>query len=117
MTVDGRIVFNLGPALAVVGNVREYGTGFPILTHADPQDGLLDVCVMPCRDRLQLVETLMHVSLGEHVNQEGVVYLRGKKVVVTSPSKVPVQIDGDPAGFTPLEIEVVPGALRFLVPV
>jgi diacylglycerol kinase family enzyme len=29
---------------------------------------------------------------------------------------VPVQCDGDPAGFTPAEISVLPGALTLFVP-
>src|SRR5260221_7922004 len=29
--VDGKIVFKRSPALALVGNIAEYGTGFPIL--------------------------------------------------------------------------------------
>ncbi len=117
VVVDGRTVFEPEPGFVVVGNVREYGTGFPILTRADATDGLLDVCAIPCRDRLQLMEILLHISLGDHADREGVVYLRGKNVTVKSAEKVPVQLDGDPGGFTPLDVEVVPAALRFLTPV
>jgi diacylglycerol kinase family enzyme len=35
---------------------------------------------------------------------------------VTSESKVPYQLDGDPGGFLPVEIEVVPNRLTLVVP-
>ncbi len=114
--VDGRTVLAGEPAVAFVGNVPEYGTGMPILTRAVPDDGLLDVCVIPCRDLRGLAEVLLVVATGEHLLREGVVYTRGRAVRVTSPAAVPVQADGDSAGFTPLDVAVLPGRVPFLVP-
>ena len=116
VTVDDRRVATDVPAVAFVGNVPEYGTGLPILTGAVPDDGLLDVCVIPCRDLRGLAEVLLAVATGEHPQREGVVYTRGKRVRVTSAVAVPVQADGDSAGFTPVEIDVLPGRVPFLVP-
>ncbi len=116
VVVDDQVVATDLPAVAFVGNVPEYGTGMPILTHAVPDDGLLDVCVLPCRDLRDLAEVLLAVAQGEHPQREGVVYTRGRRVRVTSPEAVPVQADGDSAGFTPVEIDVLPGRVPFLVP-
>ncbi len=113
--VDGRTVLADGPALVFVGNVREYGTGLPILTRAVPDDGLLDVCAMPCRDHLALVELAIAMVTGDHVRRPGVVYARGRTARVSG-ADVPVQVDGDPAGFTPLDLDVLPGRVPFLVP-
>ena len=115
--VDGQTILKKTPAIAMVGNVKEYGIGLPILTEAVADDGLLDICVMPCRDRLELIEILMHVAAGEHALRESAIYLRGKTAHITSVEPVAVQIDGDSAAFTPLEIEVLPGRVPFLVPV
>ena len=114
--VDGQAVLSDTPAIAFIGNVSEYGTGLPILTGAVPDDGLLDLCAIPCRDLRELAEVLLLVATGEHPLREGVVYTRGRHVRVTSPVEVPVQADGDSAGFTPVEVHVLPGRVPFLVP-
>ncbi|HSV14571.1 MAG TPA: diacylglycerol kinase family protein [Tepidisphaeraceae bacterium] len=116
VNVDGQTVARDTPAIAVIGNVKEYGTGFPILTEARPDDGLLDICVMPCRDRRALAEILMLVATGEHPLREDVVYLKGKSVRVESTTPVAVQIDGDSAGYTPLQIDLLAQRVPFLVP-
>jgi diacylglycerol kinase family enzyme len=117
VTVDGVRIADEISAVAFVGNVKEYGTGFPILTRARPDDGLLDVCVIPCRDRRELAEILLLVPTGEHPSRENVIYTLGRSVQIESTEAVPVQLDGDSAGFTPLNVEVLPGRVRFLRPV
>jgi diacylglycerol kinase (ATP) len=97
--VDGKPVFNQKPGMAFVGNVSEYGTGFPLLPDAKPDDGLLDVCVIPARSRLHVVEQFLRAAAGEHLLAEGVVHTRGKKIEITAPQPVPMQIDGDPAAI------------------
>ena len=113
--VDGRAVFANKPGMVFVGNIREYGAGFPMLPGAIGDDGLLDVCVLPCRDRKELLDHLMRAAAGEHTHGEDVIYTRGTHILIESPQEVPVQIDGDTAGHTPLEIKLLPTRLPFLV--
>lgn len=113
--VDGKLVFDSLPGMAFVGNAAEYGLGFPILTHAVSTDGLLDVCVLPCRSRQEVIMHLMAVATGDHIHQEGVVYLKCKSVRIESAQQVPVQIDGEASGHTPLKIDLLPERLRFIV--
>jgi diacylglycerol kinase family enzyme len=42
--------------------------------------------------------------------------LSGRRVRIESDVPVPIQLDGDAAGFTPAEISVVPGALQVIAP-
>jgi diacylglycerol kinase family enzyme len=114
--VDGQRVFGGRPGIAMVGNIKEYGTGFEVLPYARPDDGLLDVCAMPCASPQELVDLFLHAAVGEHTRLEGVVYVKGKQVRVTSREAVPVQVDGDAAGFTPLEVELLARRVPFMVP-
>lgn len=114
--LDGQPVFPEAPGLAFVGNLAEYGTGFPILPHARPDDGMLDLCVLPCSSRAQLLELFLKAAAGEHTHAEGVVYRKGRHVHIESSVPVPLQIDGDPAGHTPVEIDLLPVRLPFIVP-
>lgn len=113
--VDGREVFGPAAGFAFVGNIAEYGTGFPILPHARSDDGLLDVCVMPCRSPADLVQLFLRAAAGEHLAMEGVVYLKGRQVRVESPDPVAVQLDGDSAGHTPVDIDLLPARVPFIV--
>ena len=116
VTVNDKKIWKNQPALAFVGNVKEYGTGFPILPHAVPTDGLLDVCVLPCSNRAQAIRHLLNAAAGEHLTGEGTIYTRGKSVKIESAEPIPVQIDGEAAGHTPLAIDLLPVRLPFIVP-
>ena len=119
VTVDEREVFAAAPAVAFVGNVAEYGTGFPILPKARPDDGLLDVCVIPCRSPLDLAHYFLRAAAGEHLQEENVVYVRRPARAdrdAGSDDPVPVQVDGDAAGHTPVAIDLLPVRLPFIVP-
>jgi len=116
VTVDGKKVFKRAPAVALVGNIAEYGTGFPILPQARPDDQLLDVCVMPASSWRHLVQLFLSAAAGEHVTQEGVVYVKGRDIRIDSSKPVPVQVDGEPAGQTPVDIDLLPCRIPFIVP-
>jgi diacylglycerol kinase family enzyme len=116
VTVDGHVIVRDQPSLAFVGNVKEYGTGFPLLPRADPSDGLLDVCVMPCGNWKAIVQMFLRAAAGEHLQCEGVKYLKGKSIHIASPHPVEVQVDGEAFGHTPVEIGLLGRKLGFIVP-
>ena len=116
VSLDGQEIFPEQSGMAFVGNLSEYGTGFPVLPYARADDGLLDVCVLPCKSHVDLVRLFLLAAAGEHVQAEGAVYQRGKHVDIESPGQVLVQVDGDPAGFTPVHVDLLPTQLPFIVP-
>jgi diacylglycerol kinase family enzyme len=118
VTVDGKQVFGPEPGIVFVGNLPEYGTGFPVLPLARADDGVLDVCALPARSVPDLMVLFLQAAVGEHLRKEGVVYVKGKRVNITAPGgePVPVQVDGDPAGHTPVDIDLLPIRLPFIVP-
>ena len=113
--LDGKQIFANAPALTFVGNVSEYGTGFPILPDAQSDDGLLDVCVLPCKIP-RSSSSWRFARSPTNTNRCPVSSLRGKRVTVHTDDPVPVQLDGDPGGHTPLTIELLPHRLPFIVP-
>ena len=79
-----------------------------------PLDGPVDRVLIQKGDR----ELFLQATVGEHVRAEGVAYVKGRHVKVTAPGgqAVPMQVDGDPAGHTPAEIDLLPIRLPFIVP-
>jgi len=120
IAVDDQVIFPLGPAMALVANISEYGTGFPLAPYARPDDGLLDICVIPVRSPVDAVQKFFQAAAGEHLRVEGVVYTRGTRIEIRSSSEeaaAPLQIDGDSAGHTPARINLLSMRVPFVVPI
>ena len=115
VTVDEQHVFGPAAGMVFIGNVKEYGTGFPVLPDARSDDGVLDVCILPCKSHEDLLRLALHTVAGDHPSLEGAKYLKCKRVSVRAETPVPVQLDGDSAGMTPLDIELLPIKVPFLV--
>ncbi|HLL89090.1 MAG TPA: diacylglycerol kinase family protein, partial [Tepidisphaeraceae bacterium] len=117
VTVDGRHVFGPAPGHAIIANVPEYGVGFPFLPKARPDDELLDVCVLPCRSRAALIKIVLRAAVGEHLQDEGAVFASGRSIRIDPvDADVPVQLDGDAFGTAPLQIDLLPHHVPFIVP-
>ena len=100
----------------VVGNTRSYG-GLANITHrARVDDGLLDVGVMHRGGAFHLLVDGVRVLFKRHDRSPNIDYLRACVIEVDTPG-LPVQIDGEPAGRTPMRFQVAPAALTVIVPV
>jgi diacylglycerol kinase (ATP) len=114
LQADGE-TFETNAALVTVGNTRLWAGAVQITIRASAVDGLLDVCVFPGRSLLTKLRHLFLVFIGRHESDPEVTYVRVKDLRVAARPPVPIQVDGEPLGMTPAQIEVVPGSLRVLV--
>lgn len=110
--IDGRTVWREQPATVLVANVREYGTGFPLAPHAKSNDGLLDVTILPTRNRLDLLK-FSAAGILRRLHRAGAKFHRGKHVHVTGDA--PVQVDGDAFGHLPVTVELPGRTQPFIV--
>jgi len=109
--------------MIVAGNTRHYAGDFQLTPHATVDDGLLDVVVFPGEQLWQQVPATLAILLRQPLERHGARYYRARRlhIAVDSPTldktPLPLQIDGDAAGAgAAIEIAVVPGALRAVVP-
>lgn len=101
-----------------VFNIARYALNIRMAPEALPHDGLFDVCVLNRGGFWSMLGyswSVLWRRLGKHPHAR--VY-RARKVSIRPPEgiEIPVQVDGDPAGLLPIDIEVLPGALQLLVP-
>lgn len=114
--VDGEKIFD-GRGLVFVGNISRYALGLNILEHADYSDGLLDVCVYKCSHRTHLVKHSVMTIFQQHHHCGDVIYRQGKNITVNSTNlKLATEIDGDPGPAVPVQITIIPKAVRVMVP-
>lgn len=91
--------------------------GLPLTPNADGADGLLDVCSMSGRSLFGGLKYVMAAQCGAMHQRLGDCTLsRAKKFRITSDEPVPYQLDGDPGGVLPVDVEVLPNRLTLVVP-
>jgi predicted adenylyl cyclase CyaB len=113
---DGKEVFN-GRGIMLVGNISRYATGMRILKDASPCDGLLDVCIMPCTYKHDIIRFLLMTMVQMHSSIGELIYIKCKTMqVFPRGGSIITQIDGDPGPCMPLDIAIIPSAVRVLVP-
>lgn len=79
-------------------------------------DGQLGVWILSMQTIWDYFRYAIGVMAGSHVNRAAQFIRAEKTVSIRSNRPFPVQADGDIIGTTPVEVEVLPGALTVLVP-
>ncbi|MBP85843.1 MAG: protein BmrU [Planctomycetaceae bacterium] len=101
---------------AFVANLPRYAGGLQIAPGASGHDGLLDVCTFKEGSLWNGLRYLSGVLLGQHESWEDCVATRATRVRIDAAGEAPYQLDGDPGGMLPVDIEVLPERLTLLVP-
>lgn len=112
---DGRVVRG-HTLLVVVSNTRLYGGVLRITPDALLDDGYLDVCVFKGYGVQDILAHVLGVFSGRYLRDPKVKFLRARSVHIDAPRPWPVQVDGDWIGSTPMSFQVIPAALKVLIP-
>ena len=108
-----------------VCNGTTFGGGMRIAPMAAPHDGLLEVVAFETRTRWRLVGRFLTVYRGTHMQEPGVHHFSCTALTLEpldapagQPRRgvFPLDVDGEALGDVPLEVGVVPGALRMRAP-
>jgi diacylglycerol kinase (ATP) len=117
VSVDVDDVHRAGSMLdVIVANCEWLGGGMHMTPNARPDDGLFDVLLIGDVTKRDLVQTLPKIYRGTHLPHPKAEELRGRTVRVEAPTPLPIELDGEQPGTTPVTFEVVPRALRLRVP-
>ena len=101
---------------AFVFNVPTYAGGLGICSDASPNDGLLDIVTFQGSSFWHGLYHLSAVVLRQHQNLSEFDSFRAKKIRIESEAEVPYQVDGDPGGFLPVDVEVAARQLHLVIP-
>jgi diacylglycerol kinase (ATP) len=102
--------------LVLVSNIQQYAGWFKVARRARVDDGQLDVLVFKGMGFPYVVRHVLKVISNRYLQDPRVVHRQVSRIEVKTESAMSVQVDGDPIGTTPVTLEVVPRALRVLVP-
>lgn len=102
--------------LMAVGINQYYGGGMQILPQAEPADGYFDLVWADDLPLADLPSLMGRIYKGQHLDHPKVQSRRAKRIRVESPQNVAYHLDGDVAGQTPVEFELIPQALSVMLP-
>ena len=117
VTVDGRTVADGPMNLVAVANALYAGGGMMLSPDASIDDGKLDVITASGLSRANVVTELSRVHTGGHVNNPKVTITQGTIVRIETlllQDAMPLEADGNVRGVTPVQFQVLPGALKFV---
>lgn len=99
-----------------VGNAGSYGGGAKVAPAAQLDDGLLEICFVGKMSRIKIALCFPTVFFGRHLNIREVEYFQARKVRVETGRPLEIYADGEPICQTPVEISLLPRALKVIVP-
>ena len=100
----------------IVANGTFVAGGLPVAPEADPSDGLLDVILIPKHSTGEMVLLAAQIVLGNHLGSQSILFRRTNRLAVSSQPGMWFNADGELVGNEPAVFEVVPRALRFVIP-
>lgn len=116
LVIDGQVV-QRRVLMVVISNIQLYGGGlFKLAPAAHLDDGHLDVFVFRGHGTAATFHHFFSLLTQYHMQDPQMNHYRARRIEIYPDRPLAVQVDGDARGQTPLSVEVVPHALKVLVP-
>ena len=110
---DGR-EFAQDSCLFSFANTPSFGGGLRIAPHAQLDDGKLDCVLVKKMGRLRLISSAIALLHARHLELKEVGSLRVERLRIDSDPPTWVFADGEPVCQTPVDVRIIPRALRLV---
>jgi diacylglycerol kinase (ATP) len=109
----------LGAYMIAICNGRFFGSGMHVAPMAKLDDGRFEVIAMDAPNKVAFAAVSRRVYDGRHLHAQGVVHFPCDRITIDLENaevreSFLLDIDGEPLGGLPLEVELVPKALRVI---
>ncbi len=120
VSVDDHLIYDGKGLLCAAANSICYGGGFYCAPLAKINDGIIDVCFVKKVSRFSFIRMIGTYKAGKHLETpwvaKKIVYAKGKKVTIEIDRSINFSIDGEMGKASSITLEIVPNALKFVVP-
>jgi diacylglycerol kinase (ATP) len=116
LKVDGTFAETVVTWNIAVANGKYHGGGMCIAPDASARDGLFEVTIVGDLSLGEIVYHLPKLYSGRIGEVKKVRMMAGKRIEAFSEQRVLLDVDGEQPGLLPVSIDIVPGALRFIMP-
>ncbi|MFH1409012.1 MAG: diacylglycerol kinase family protein [Nanoarchaeota archaeon] len=100
----------------LIGNTRDYAGFWKIFPQAKMDDGKLDYIIARKKDVVSALKYFFLAKSGQDLGLQTLVRGQAKEIIIHARKKVRVQADGEFIDHTPVNIIVVPKAIKMIVP-
>jgi len=101
----------------IVANGRYFGGGMGIAPHALPDDNLFSVVVIGAISMFDYLMNLGNIKKLKKIEHPQVRYLTTRQIVIEPVGgPLPIDMDGEFAGYAPVTMQIVPNAIKFIGP-
>jgi YegS/Rv2252/BmrU family lipid kinase len=97
-----------------IGRFRDLG--LRISPETSPHDGKFDVVVVSSRSLLDLIRVLLRILTWRYRPTQRLTHFQARRVHIQAEPDVPLQIDGEVIGTTPLVAEIIANGIEMIVP-
>ncbi len=102
----------------IATNLESYGLRIPMAPGGGLTQPWLNTCLYGKASIPAVVGDFLKTLVGRHIHSPSVSFQPARRLTIRSLGEAaPVQIDGDFIGYTPVTIEIEPGALQLKVPI
>jgi YegS/Rv2252/BmrU family lipid kinase len=107
--------------MLAICNGRYFGSGMHVAPMAQVDDGKFEVVSMDAPNKAAFALHSQSIYKGAHLEKKGVVHFPCSKIRIDLENEEArktflLDVDGEPLGALPVEVEVVPHALQLIVP-
>ena len=99
----------------VISNGRFVAAGIPVAPQAEVDDGLFEVMIAPATTIPKLAILVPKVLLGQHLNDDLLIFRRATRIEIESDPPMAFNVDGELQGEAAAVFEVQPRALEMVV--
>ncbi len=116
MTLDGKEGARAFVTDVAVGNGRFYGGGMHPCPTALLDDGMLEITVIDYLNCLQFIREIPPLYSGNIYRRPKAHHWRARQLRAEADEEVKIEIDGEPLGWLPLDVTVLPARLKVMAP-
>ena len=116
--VDGTPHDMVAAQQVVVANCQYFGGGMRMAPTASPTDGWFDVILIGDIGAIENLRGLGKIRSGKHLEEGNAKFeqMNAKRVEVSSPEAVRIDLDGEQPGVLPAVFEMQQSAIEFMAP-
>ena len=102
--------------LATVANGKYYGGGMIPAPAAVIDDGILDICTVESKSRIEILKLFSRYIKGKHATIPGVSFYKGNSIKISSAGPISLNLDGEVKRIKNVQYKIIPGGLNIICP-
>lgn len=108
--------FSSKTLLMTASNGKYYGGGMKVTPEARINDGKFDICHIRETSKLRILTLFPKLIKGEHGKIEEIAFYKGEEVAISSEDTMSLNIDGELLRAKEVKFNILPGAIKVIIP-